>query len=159
MFAAETMTSSVTEMWRFLSRLYSELPWLSHFFVDQRGYVEGIRSYKAIASFIELGTRLARDESNLGIGNASALVAPIFLVDPRDLREPPSIASILTKAVPDAETLNLICDATGCTAMSMRDAWPAWYRMLVQDLGQLYRDTYFGRNASSYRDPPPPLPR
>jgi len=58
MFASEALTTSVTEMWRFLLGLYPKLTWLSHFFVNEREYVEGVRAYRTVASLIELGKQL-----------------------------------------------------------------------------------------------------
>ena len=77
MFAAEAVTDSVTEMWQFLLGLYPKLTWLSHFFVNDRVYIEGIRAYRAVASLIELGKELASGRDLITSKTVFPSVAPV----------------------------------------------------------------------------------
>lgn len=159
MFAAEAVTDSVTEMWRFLLGLYPKLTWLSHFFVNDREYIEGIRAYRAVASLIELGKELASGRDLRTSKTVFPSVAPVFLTNPRGLREPSNAASLISKAVPTTEVLNDICKATGCDPDQIYKAWPEWFGVLVRAYSELYSNTVAGRFAGSQRAAAPSLPR
>jgi hypothetical protein len=158
MFApGRAITDSCTESWWLLINSYEKLPWLEHFFVREGEFQQGVRGYKALASFVELGTRIGRDPDFDG-DPRYCTVAPVFLGPAAGDDQYTSIEAVIAQAVPNGRVIDEISRATGASRQRIVAAWPNWFSGWVEQFAALYRNSIAGRRASTQWDKAPPLP-
>jgi hypothetical protein len=110
--------------WKYLVSLYDSQPWLKHFFISNAEYLDGLRAYATLASFVELAEWASRNRDEPMVPEELTLdVPPVFALRSDTGSE---MASIVKKAIPEGKVVTAVAKLYGIDATILHRLWPSW---------------------------------
>lgn len=126
--------NDIRQSWQFISAIWENQPWLTHFFVQSTELALGIRSYFLLANFLDLAGFIARGgDPNLIEGERFSLgVPPIALAPGTNFSDIPPINKAMSLAAPSKAIIESIADSVECPINNFYDAWPKYFNAMLQ---------------------------
>lgn len=143
----ESLGGNCMNAWKQLLNMYSQMPWLSHFFTRPEAFYRALSAYRLLGSIVELCDFIKSGGNAEGLKKDLSFDVPVLFSRENGSDIP------LGLAVPNPEVLERIASRHGVAVSTIRALWPDWFLALLEWRGRA--DHYFWPSVNSQKDIPP----